>query len=329
MRLFDPAQQKEKVQSERITRESGVITVEKAFTGRSDGVTKETTEFTGLGATSFREMADGTKQQRVLTAEQVKALGVDPAQLSTTGDAALRTKKALESPDPKAQPEAAAAGDAAVQDILKKTVGDKPFNDPSFDGMTPPSQRDKAVMIIGAEAGLEGLKKAGMTVDEQTNTATSGDGVRYTFEKQPDGKLRALSVESEKNNRKVEFQYKEDGAFKGSIETAKLTDRPAGPENSAGMKYENMELPAIQKGWGPYQALQQMQREGKIQMSPQEMRQEAVRIRDREFAKLGRNYFKVGETFSMYSPEEMAQSKGPRDTTVKVHRDAEGNVQKM
>lgn len=326
MKLFDPAQHREKLKSENITREGGVITVRKAFDGRSDGVMKETTEFTGLGAVSVRELADGTKQQRALTPEQIKASGIDVTGLSTTSDAALRTKKALESGDTKFQPEVP-SGDQAVQEILKKTVGDKALNDPSFDGITPPSQRDKAVMLIAAEFGYEGLKKAGMKVDEQTSTATTADGSKYTFAKKPDGKLQTTSVESEKNGRKIEFQYKEDGAFKGSIETAKKTDAPAGVENGAGKKYENLELPAIQKGWGPYQALQQMQREGKIQMSPQEMRQEAVRIRDREFARLGRNYFKVGETFSMYSPEEMAGQSGER--SVKIHRDAAGNLQKM
>lgn len=329
-RNFDPAKNRDKLQTEKVTREGGVVTVQKAFNGRSDGVTIETTEFTGSGATSVREMADGTRQQRALTPKQIKASGIDISGLTTTGDAALRTKKALESNDAKLQTEAAAGGNA-VQEILKKTIGDKTLDDPSFDGMAPPSPRDKAVMLIAAEAGYEGLKKAGMTVDEKTNTATTADGSRYTFEKQPDGKLRTTSVESEKNNRNIEFQYKEDGAFKGSIETAKLTDgvpgRDNGADNGAGSKYANLELPPIQKGWGPYQALQQMQKEGKIQMSPQEMKQEAVRIRDREFAKLGRNYFKVGETFSMYSPEEMGADSAP--TSVRVHRDAAGNVQKM
>lgn len=354
MKLFNPAQNKEKLQSENITRENGSVTIQRSYNGRTDGVIKETTEITGVGAISTRELADGTKQQRLLTAEQLKASGADLTGLSTTSDAAVRAKKALESGAQKdpldakdikdikvtkdtkdektaAAPQSldAAAAGKTVQEILKKTVGDKGINDPSFDGMSPPSQRDKAVMIIGATAGYEGLKQAGLTVDESKNTATTPDGAKYTFQKQPDGTLRAMSFENEKNNRKVEFQYKEDGAFKGSIETAKVMDHPAGAENTGGMKYENLELPAIQKGWGPYQALQQMQREGKIQMSPQEMRAEAVRIRDREFARLGRNYFKVGETFQMYSPEEMAQAKGPSETTVRVHRNAEGNLQKM
>ncbi len=292
MKLFDPAQHKEKIKSESVTREGGVVTVQKAFEGRSDGVMKETTEFTKLGATSVREMADGTKQQRALTPEQIKASG----------------------------------GDAA-QEILKKTVGDRSLNDPSFEGMAPPSPRDKAVMLIAAEAGYDGLKKAGMTVDEKPNSATTADGSKYTFAQLPDGKLRTMSVESEKNNRKIEFQYKEDGAFKGSIETAKITDATPGAEKWCGQEVREYGIACHSKGWGPYQALQQMQREGKIQMSPQEMKQEAVKIRDREFAKLGRNYFKVGETFSMYSPEEMNANSGER--TVKVHRDAGGNLLQM
>lgn len=342
MKLFDPQKNGEKLQSENITRENGTVTIQKSFSGRTDGVLKETTEINGNGAISIREMADGSKQQRLLSPEQLKAAGADLKGLSTTNDAAVRIKKALEagenkvnaeSPQKKdiAQPQtmdAAAVGNS-VQEILKKTVADKTLDDPSFDGMSPPSPRDKAVMLIGASSGYAGLKTAGMKVDETANTATTSDGAKYTFEKQPDGRLRAVSVESEKNNRKVEFQYKEDGAFTGSVETARIMDGTPGTPNAAGMKYENLQLPAIQKGWGPYQALQQLQREGKIQMSPDEMRAEAVRIRDREFARLGRNYFKVGETFQMYSPEEMAQNQGPRETTVKVHRDAQGNLQKM
>ncbi|HIA52191.1 MAG TPA: hypothetical protein EYN91_08920 [Candidatus Melainabacteria bacterium] len=350
MKLFDPTMNKDKLQSENITKEDGTVTIQKTFNGRSDGVRKETTEITGNGAISVREMADGTKQQRLLSPEQLKATGADLSGLSTTNEASQRLKKALETngthdakntkdtkdakdgkdgKDGKQQTSDDAAVGAALRDILKKTVGENGLNHPSFEAASPPSPRDKAVMLIGASAGYEGLKKAGMTVDENANTATTADGSKYTFEKQQDGRLRTVSLDSEKNNRKVEFLYKQDGAFIGSIESAKLSDRPAGSTNAGGMKYENMELPAIQKGWGPYQALQQMQREGKIQMSPQEMREEAVRIRDREFARLGRNYFKVGETFQMYSPEEMAQKQGPRETTVKVHRDAEGNLQKM
>ena len=328
MKLFDSAQNKEKLQSENVTNENGVVTVQKTFNGRSDGVSKETTEFTGNGAVSVREMADGNKLQRVLTADQIKQSGIDISGLSTTNDTALRTKRILESNDGRLQTQAA-QGDGAVQEILKRTVGDKGLNDPSFDGAAPPSQRDKAVMLIGAAAGYEGLKQAGMTVDDKANTASTADGNKYTFERLPDGKLRAISAESEKTNRKIDFQYKEDGAFKGSIETAKVIDAPGGVENGSGRKYENLELPPIQKGWGPYQALQQLQSEGKIQMSPQEMRQEAVRIRDREFARLGRKYFKVGESFQMYSTEELAQGQGQRETTIKIHRDAEGNLQKM
>ncbi len=327
MKLFDPALNKENIQSENVTKEGGVVTVQRTFKDRADGALKETTEITGNGAISVREFADGTRKQQLLSPDKLKATGINLQDLSTTNDAAGAIKNVLLAKE--TAPKTDAAGTAVpVAEILKNTVGDKPLNHPSFDGMTPPSPRDKAVMLIGATAGYEGLKQAGLTVDEKTNMATTADGCRYTFEKQADGKLRTMSVESDKNNRKIEFQYKADGTFKGSIETARATDAPMAVENSSRQKYENLELPAIQRGWGPYQALQQMQKEGKIQMSPQEMRQEAVRIRDREFAKLGRDYFKVGEKFQMYSPEELggkASDSGP----VKIHRDAQGNLLKM
>lgn len=317
-RYFDHAHNKDKLQSERVAKESGAVTIEKTFKDRADGVVRETTELTGNGAISMREMADGKKQLKVLSPEQLKAKGIDVSGLSTAGDAATRVKRALDlggSQDSQAATDLrnSKALKNSVQDVLKKTVGEKGLNDPSFDGSKSPSQRDKAVIAIGASTGYEGLKQAGMIVDEKTNSATTTNGAKYTFEKQSDGKLRAVSVESEKSNRKFEFQYKEDGAFKGSIETTKVTDQPGSAEKPGSMKYQNMELPSLQKGWGPYQALQEMQRQGKIQMSQQEMQREAVRIRNREFASLGRNHFKVGDTFQMYSPEEIAQKQGPRE----------------
>ena len=332
-RNFDPGQNKDKLQSEQVAKENGAVTIHKTFKDRADGVVHETTELTGNGAISMREMADGKKQLKVLTPDQLKARGIDVSGLSTAGDAATRVKKALDLGGSQDRHVATDLKNSkalkdAVQYVLKGTVGEKGLNDPSFDGANSPSKRDKAVIAIGASTGYEGLKEAGMIVDEKTNSATTTNGAKYTFEKQRDGKLRAVSVESEKSNRKFEFQYTEDGAFKGSIETTKVTDQPGSAEKPGSMKYQNMELPSLQKGWGPYQALQEMQRQGKIQMSQQEMQQEAVRIRNREFARLGRNHFKVGDTLQMYSPEEIKQEQGPRETAPGVRRDVESGVQR-
>jgi hypothetical protein len=71
------------------------------------------------------------------------------------------------------------------------------------------------------------------------------------------------------------------------------------------LEKENFNLKAIEKGWGPYQALEAMVKEGKIKMTPAEMKAEAERIRNREFKELGRQHFKVGESPKRWSQEEM------------------------
>lgn len=83
-------------------------------------------------------------------------------------------------------------------------------------------------------------------------------------------------------------------------------------------KYDNIMLPALQKGWGPFQALEELQRQGKIRMTPGEMKRESERIRDREFAKSGRNYFRVGETLSMYSDDEGKQKPHPKQAADRI-----------
>lgn len=88
------------------------------------------------------------------------------------------------------------------------------------------------------------------------------------------------------------------------------------------LEQDNFNLKAIEKGWGPYQALEAMVKEGKIKMTPAEMKAEAERIRNREFKELGRQHFKVGESPKRWSQDEMdkmaqGELKNFRDAEVK------------
>ncbi len=70
---------------------------------------------------------------------------------------------------------------------------------------------------------------------------------------------------------------------------------------------QNLELEPLQKGWGPYQSLEKMVRDQKIQLSEEELLQEAKRIRDRDFSDLGRNYYKSNDSIKFWSEAEINQ----------------------
>lgn len=94
-------------------------------------------------------------------------------------------------------------------------------------------------------------------------------------------------------------------------------------------QYDNIELPPLKKGWGPYQALEALKSEGKINMSAKEMLEHARRIRDRELAASGRTYFKAGEKLSLYSADEMnggIPTRGQRERNKKEKRPSTDDV---
>lgn len=214
--------------------------------------------------------------------------------------------------------------DAIVKSILASTNGGRaPARGSDSDQASPPSSSDRAVMLLSATTGRAGLEKAGMQVDEQGSAATTADGWKYNLEKTDRGGLRPASVEKSDGSTRVEFSYARDGGFTGSVESRRdVAETP-------GQKHENIKLPPLQKGWGPYQALEQLRNEGKINMSNAEMKVEAERIRDREFKKLGRDYFKVGESFDLYAAGEKQETPEGRGKELSIHRGADGNVERM
>lgn len=214
--------------------------------------------------------------------------------------------------------------DAIVKSILASTNGGRaPARGSDGDQASPPSSSDRAVMLLSATTGRAGLERAGMKIDEQGTAATTADGWKYNLEKTDKDRLRASSVEKSDGSTRVEFSYARDGGFTGSVE------RRRDVAETPGQKHKNVKLPPLQKGWGPYQALEQLRSEGKINMSNAEMKIEAERIRDREFKKLGRDYFKVGESFDMYAAGEKPETPEGKGRELSVHRSADGKVERM
>jgi lysozyme len=79
---------------------------------------------------------------------------------------------------------------------------------------------------------------------------------------------------------------------------------------------QNVNLDPIKKGWGPFQVLQEMVKDHRIDLSQEQLLQEARRIRDRDFASTGRNFYSAGEKTSFWSQEEL--NKKVDDTVSRV-----------
>lgn len=105
------------------------------------------------------------------------------------------------------------------------------------------------------------------------------------------------AVDAKTNDAKAEETQPKDGLTKAEEAHLKAVRER--------LEKENFNLKAIQKNWGPYQSLEAMVKEGKLKMSPAEMKKEAERIRDREFKALGRKHFNLGESPKRWSEEEM------------------------
>lgn len=69
----------------------------------------------------------------------------------------------------------------------------------------------------------------------------------------------------------------------------------------------NVELDPMQKGEGPYQSLEHMLKEGKVQMSEEEIQAEAKRIQDRDAKILGRSSYTTSDHIKFWSEEEIAK----------------------
>lgn len=169
---------------------------------------------------------------------------------------------------------------------------------------------NKTVSLIAATAGYPGLAGAGLKIDHDNNTGTLADGTRYEFGTTDKGRMQPISM-VDKDGKRHDFDYNEAGQMTGKHLSDRQGDQPKETDQTdkSWSKYEGMKMPSIQKGWGPYQALDQMRSEGKIEMSAKEMKAVAEFIRDRDFAKSGEKFYKTGDKLEMPSAAELAKIK--------------------
>jgi lysozyme len=68
---------------------------------------------------------------------------------------------------------------------------------------------------------------------------------------------------------------------------------------------QNIQLDAFQPGWGPYQVLEDMVKQHKLYLTPDQVLQESRRIRDRDFKALGRHYYERQDQVMRWSDKEI------------------------
>lgn len=69
----------------------------------------------------------------------------------------------------------------------------------------------------------------------------------------------------------------------------------------------NIENAELKEGWGPYQVLEQLVKDGKLKLSPEEVLTESRRIRDRDFKEWGRDFYNKTDHVKLWSEGEIEQ----------------------
>lgn len=72
-------------------------------------------------------------------------------------------------------------------------------------------------------------------------------------------------------------------------------------------KQQNFELDPLKPGDGPFQTLDQMVKSGKVELSEEEVRAAAKRIRDRDFKQWGRDFYNTTDKINFWSEKEIEQ----------------------
>ena len=70
---------------------------------------------------------------------------------------------------------------------------------------------------------------------------------------------------------------------------------------------QNFELDPIKPGNGPFQTLEQMVKDGKVEMNEEELREAAKRIRDRDFKAWGRDFYNTSDRVKLWTDKEIEQ----------------------
>lgn len=122
-----------------------------------------------------------------------------------------------------------------------------------------------------------------------------------------DEAMRTLVGESQSVSSKAQSATGQDSQ-KNSMPAESASDRRRAEEAKFFTdlyQKNNLELDPIKNGQGPYQSLEQMQKEGKISMSQEQMLAESKRIIDRDSKDLGRNYYKTTDHIKLWSNQEI------------------------
>lgn len=167
-------------------------------------------------------------------------------------------------------------------------------------------------LTISAEflGRADGLVKENLTADKngQLRIKEYADGRREEVTTGKDGKSESKFFDASGKPLTGEKFQEGQKALEAKIKAEKAAQPAKAPEGQTEkLPGEGITLPPLKAGWGPYQALQQLQREGRINLTPAEMKKEAERIRDREFAERGVGSFKQGEKIKFYSQKELKE----------------------
>jgi hypothetical protein len=184
---------------------------------------------------------------------------------------------------------------------------------------------DKVSITGGFEGRLDGLKKETLNADPtgQTRIKEYSDGRREEVRVGKDGKSESKFFDSTGKPMTGEKFQQGQKALEAKVKAEKAAQPEKGKPPEQKLEGDGVTLPPLKAGWGPYQALQQLQREGKINLTPEQMKKEAARIRDREFSERGVTSFKQNEKLEFFSPKELAErgraleKKGPETATEK------------
>ena len=144
--------------------------------------------------------------------------------------------------------------------------------------------------------------------DKGAASSSAADALRAQFLTDAPGKNAAVTATAADKN---------DSTNKSSAATD--TSTPTGKDISANDQRRaqeqadfldryakgNVPLGKLQDGWGPYQALQELQKEGKINLSDKDLLDESRRIRDRDFSSWNRNYYSTKDTSNFWTQDEI------------------------
>ncbi len=189
-------------------------------------------------------------------------------------------------------------------------------------------QGDKVAVTADYRGRVDGLLRETLTADPSGSTRirTYSDGRREETRVGPDkkpetkyfgGDNRPIALEQFQAQQKslLEANQKRRAAGEPLINEQEVRAQPAEQATRLGppLPGEGIKLPPLKAGWGPYQAIEQANREHKLGMTPQQVKEAAVRIRDRETQERGNTAFRQGERLDFYTPGELAKKGRPLD----------------